>query len=115
MPFQEFLSGLDQSTLVMRILTSLLAFVILAGASAVGTTFALMMVLFSADNSHTDNGTFDRASIVYLIGIAIAVLLPPIMIMFRANIAQAAIAATCGFAVAALSVVWVIGTYLGGN
>ena len=107
-----------EATFWTRFLGAVVAFVSLAGAAAGALVFAMMMVLFSADGksaSEVDDTLFNRVAIVVVASVAVAVVIPPIMLLCRASAVHSAVPAGLGFIVAGVATMWYVLVNLGGQ
>lgn len=107
-----------QATFWTRFLGAIIAFVTLAGAAAGALVFAMMMVLFSADGksaSEVDDKLFNRVAMVVVASVAVAVIIPPVMLLCRASAVHSAIPAALGFIAAGVATMWYIFVNLGGH
>ena len=114
MPLPDF----NEATIWTRILAAIIAFAALAGVAAVTVVFAMMIVLFSADrggNSQVVDVYFHRAAWTVACSLGVAVLLPPLMLLFRASPIQSMIPAGLGFVVAGATTLWFVMVNLGGQ
>lgn len=109
---------LAEATVWTRVLTAIIAFVALAGVAAVVIVFAMMMVLFSADSGRSSNvhdAFFDRAAWIVGCSLGVAVVLPPLMLLFKASPVHSMIPAGLGFITAGGMTLWFVMVNLGGQ
>jgi len=108
----------EGASIWMRILAAALAFVVLAACAAGALVAAMMFVLFSADASSSkdhDDLLFNRAMYTVVISLAIAVIVPPIMMLFKISATYSAIPAGVGFTCAGVATMWYIMVTMGAN
>lgn len=109
---------LEGATIWMRILAALLSFLVLAACAAGALVAAMMFVLFSADATSAadhDDALFNRVMWTVLFSLTIAVILPPIMLLFKMSATHSAIPAGVGFTCAGVATMWYIMVTLGAN
>lgn len=107
-----------EATFWTRFLGAVIVFVTLSAAAAGGLVFAMMMVLFSADGksaSEVDDTLFNRVAIVVVASVAIAVVVPPVMLLCQASAVHSAIPAGLGFIAAGVATMWYVVQNLGGQ
>ena len=101
-----------------RLLAAVIALMVLAGMAAGTIVFSMMMVLFSADGSSAaefDERVFQTIAYTVLGALAVAVLLPPVLMLCRVSAVYCAIPAGLGFIVAGLATMWYVMANLGAN
>jgi len=118
--FENIMSLPDfaEATIWTRVLAAVIAFVALAGTAAVAVVFAMMMVLFSADgggNSDFNDVLFGRAAWIVGLSLGVAVLLPPLMLLFKASPVHSLIPAGIGFVMAGVMTLWFVMVNIGGQ
>ncbi|MEM6689023.1 MAG: hypothetical protein AAF664_06320 [Planctomycetota bacterium] len=109
---------LSDFSLSTRLLAAGITFIVLAGVAAVGVVFAMMLVLLSADGTSTSQFDQRVPSITpnLIAGSLIAaVVLPPIMMIFKASPIQSLIPAGIGFVSAGIGVLTIVMRSLGNN
>jgi hypothetical protein len=109
---------LEGATIWIRLLAAVLAFLVLAAIAAGALVGAMMFVLFSADATSTadhDDVLFNRVMYTVLFSLAAAVILPPIMLLFKMSAIHSAIPAGIGFTCAGVATMWYILVTLGAN
>ena len=110
--------NLEGASIWMRILAAVLAFIVLSGAAAAALVASMMFVLFSADGMNSaepNNAIFNRMMYAVLASLAVAVVVPPVMLLFRMSPIHSAIPAGIGFTCAGMTTMWYIMSSLGAN
>ncbi|MEM6365284.1 MAG: hypothetical protein AAF745_12720 [Planctomycetota bacterium] len=106
-----------EATVWTRMLVAAITFVVLAGIAAAGIVVAMMMVLFSADGGETHNfneAMFYRAGWSVVVSLAVAIVVPPLMLVFKASPLQSLVPAGLGFLMAGILTLWFVIVNLGG-
>ncbi|MEM8736066.1 MAG: hypothetical protein AAGG44_17685 [Planctomycetota bacterium] len=112
------LPDFTEATLWTRLLAALVTLIALAGTAAISIVFAMMLVLFSADGSGSADFKeiyLERAAITVGVALGVAVLLPPLMLLFRMSATHSLIPAGLGFLVAGGTTLWFVVLNLGGQ
>lgn len=98
MSFLDFSS----SSLSVRILAALISIVACGGIAAMVVMFSMMMILFSADSGATPEASqrIDKMLPVIAISLAVAVLMPAVLVVLRVPSPYCYLPAGCGLIVA---------------
>ncbi|MEM1226299.1 MAG: hypothetical protein AAGJ40_11415 [Planctomycetota bacterium] len=114
MPLPDF----TEATIWTRLMAATLTFVVLAGSAAAVVVFAMMLVLFSTDGasgSQFNNVSLSRAVWGVALSLSVAVVLPPLMLLFKASPVHSLVPAGVGFVLAGLVTLWFVIMNVGGQ